>query len=106
MLSILLMAPPAGDGQQGSSLMSFLPLLLIMVVFFFFFIRPQMKKAKDQKIFREALKKGDRVITIGGVHAKVYEVKDATLIIEISDGVRIEIEKSAVSNDGTQIGQK
>ncbi len=103
-LNILLMAPPA-DGQQGGGLMSFLPLLLIMVVFFFFFIRPQMRKAKEQKKFREALKKGDKVITIGGIHAKIQEVKDNSLIIEIADNVRIEVEKSAVTNDVSQIGQ-
>jgi preprotein translocase subunit YajC len=103
-LNILLMGPQA-QGQESGGIMSFLPLLLIMVVFFFFFIRPQMKKAKEQKKFREALKKGDKVITIGGIHAKVYEVKDATLVVEISDNVRIEIEKSGVVNDATQIGQ-
>ena len=104
-LNILLIDPTATGGAQGSGIMSFLPLLLVMVVFFFFFIRPQMKKAKEQKKFREALKKGDKVITIGGIHAKVYEVKDATLVVEISDNVRIEIEKSGVVNDATQIGQ-
>lgn len=104
-LNILLIDPTATSGAQGSGIMSFLPLLLIMVVFFFFFIRPQMKKAKEQRKFREALKKGDKVITIGGIHAKVYEVKDATLVVEISDNVRIEIEKSGVVNDATQIGQ-
>jgi preprotein translocase subunit YajC len=104
LLSILLMAPPA-EGQQGGGIMSFLPLVLIMVVFFFFFIRPQMKKAKEQKKFREALKKGDKVITIGGMHGKVYEVKENTLMVEIANDVRVELEKSAVVNDASQVGQ-
>ncbi|MDP3444800.1 MAG: preprotein translocase subunit YajC [Ignavibacteria bacterium] len=102
-LNILLMAPPAEGGSSGG-IMSFLPLILIMVVFYFFFIRPQMKKAKDQKKFREALKKGDKVITIGGIHGKVNEVKENTIILEVEGGNRLELEKSAIINDSTQVG--
>ncbi|HMM12899.1 MAG TPA: preprotein translocase subunit YajC [Bacteroidales bacterium] len=102
-ISILLFAPPA-EGQQGGGFMSFLPLILIMVVFYFFFIRPQMRKAKEQKQFRESLKKGDKIITIGGVHGKVSEVRETTLIIEVANDVRIEVEKSAVVSDPSQVG--
>ncbi|MBK9290209.1 MAG: preprotein translocase subunit YajC [Bacteroidetes bacterium] len=102
-ISILLFAPPA-EGQSGGGLISFLPLILIMVVFYFFFIRPQMKKAKEQKQFRESLKKGDKVITIGGIHGKVTGVQEQTLRLEIANNVEIEIEKSAVVSDPTQVG--
>ena len=67
MVNFLLFMPPA-EGQESSGWMSFLPLIAIVVVFYFFFIRPQMKKSKEQKKFREALKKGDKIITIGGIH--------------------------------------
>ncbi len=90
------------SGQQGADgksnpFMSMLPLILIIVVFYFFMIRPQMKKNKDQKKFREALKKGDKVITIGGVHGKIIEVNDTTFIIETEGQGRLKIERSAVA---------
>jgi preprotein translocase subunit YajC len=102
-ISILLFAPPA-EGQSGGGIISFLPLILIMVVFYFFFIRPQMKKSKEQKQFRESLKKGDKVITIGGIHGRVTGVQDQTIRLEIANNVEIEIEKSAVVSDPTQVG--
>ena len=79
--SILLFMPPA-EGQEGGGFMSFLPLILIVLVFYLFFIRPQMKKSKDQKKYREALKKGDKIITIGGIHGKIIEVQETTFTIE------------------------
>ncbi len=103
MLHVLLMAPPSGGAQGGSSLMSFLPLVLIFVVFYFFMIRPQMKKTKDQKKYREALKKGDKIITIGGIHGKIAEVNDTTFVIEVEGGNRLKIERSAVSMESTQL---
>ncbi len=90
------MAPPAGSGS-GSSLTSLLPLLLIIVVFYFFFIRPQMKKTKEERKFRENLKKGDKIVTIGGIHGKVLEVAETTIIIEVEGQNRLRIEKSAVA---------
>jgi len=92
--------------SEPSALMQFLPLLLILVVFYFFFIRPQQKKAKDQKKFREALKKGDKVITIGGIHGKVLEVKESTVMIEVGNGIKMTIEKSAIAMDTVGIGDK
>lgn len=102
-LQILLFTPPA-EGQEGGGLISFLPLILIMVVFYFFFIRPQMKKAKEQKNFREALKKGDKVVTIGGIHGKIVDLKDNTIILDVDNGTKLTIEKSAVVADGSQVG--
>lgn len=85
--------------------MSFLPLILIVLVFYLFFIRPQMKKSKDQKKFREALKKGDKIVTIGGIHGKIIEVQETTFTIEVEGQNRLKIEKSAVAMDNTsQIG--
>jgi preprotein translocase subunit YajC len=89
------------QGQQGG-IMSFLPLIAIVVVFYFFMIRPQMKKAKDQKKYIESLQKGDKILTIGGIYGKIVEVReDATLIMEVEDGTRMKISKNAVSNDST-----
>ncbi|NTW23196.1 MAG: preprotein translocase subunit YajC [Lentimicrobium sp.] len=96
--SIILMTPTEG---QGSGYQSLIFLGLIMVVFYFFFIRPQAKKAKDLKKYREALKKGDKIVTIGGIHGKIVEVQETTFTIEVEDGSRLRMEKSAVAGDAT-----
>lgn len=70
---------------------------LILVVFYFFMIRPQMKKQKELKKFRENLAVGDKVVTIGGVHGKVLELSDSTVLIS-SEGTKIRFEKSAISS--------
>lgn len=84
-------------------IMNFVPLILIIVVFYFFMIRPQLKKAKEQKKFRENLKVGDKIVTIGGIHAKVSEIQDTTLMITVEGGVKLKIEKSAVSMDSSSL---
>ena len=88
------MAQPKG-GQ--SPIASFLPIILIVGVFYFFMIRPQMKKQKDEKKFRENLQKGDSVVTIGGIHGKIIEIEAATILVEVAMGTRIRFEKAAVS---------
>ena len=104
LINILLFMPPA-EGQEGGGIMSFLPLILIVLVFYLFFIRPQMKKSKDQKKFREAIKKGDKIVTIGGIHGKIIEVQETTFTIEVEGQNKLRVEKSAVAMDSTsQIG--
>lgn len=105
LLSILLMAPPAEGGESGG-IMSFLPLILVIVVFYFFFIRPQMKKSKEQKKFREDLKKGDDVLTIGGIHGKITKMEETTVIIETEGQTKLKVEKSAVVPRDTPLGQQ
>ena len=75
----------------------------IFVVFYFFMIRPQQKKAKEAKKFIDELKTGDKVVTIGGVHGTVVSIREKTLVVEIdsSKGVRVVIEKSAISKDAS-----
>ena len=79
MLSILL-------AEQASGLMSFLPLIAIVVVMYFFMIRPQVKKQKDEAKFRAGIEKGDKIITLGGIHAKVLEINEDTLLIQADGG--------------------
>jgi preprotein translocase subunit YajC len=97
--SILLQA---SQPSSGMGLMQIVPLLLIVVVFYFFFIRPQMKRSKDQKKFRESLQKGQKVITIGGIHGRIVEIQDTTVTIEVEGQVRLRVEKSAIAIDNTQ----
>jgi preprotein translocase subunit YajC len=91
--------------QSQSPIASFLPIVLIVVVFYFFMIRPQMKKQKEEKKFRESLQKGDSVVTIGGLHAKVVEVETTTVIVEPASGIRLKFEKSAISAN-TNVAEK
>ena len=73
----------------------------MLIVFYMFFIRPQQKKAKDGQKFLEALKKGDKVVTIGGVHGRILKDEDTTFLIEVDTNVKIRVEKSSVSMDAT-----
>ncbi|MBN1650611.1 MAG: preprotein translocase subunit YajC [Bacteroidales bacterium] len=104
LLSIVLMAPT--DGAEQGGFMQFLPLILIIIVFYFFFIRPQMKKSKEQRKFREELKKGDKVVTLGGIHGKILNIDETTVIIETEGQGRLKVVKSAIVPEGTVIGQQ
>ena len=83
--------------------MSFAPFVLIIIVFYFFMIRPQMKRQKELRKYREALKKGDKVITTGGIYGKVAEVKEQFVTVEIADGVKVKMDKSAIVMDMTDV---
>jgi len=102
LLTIFLMQPQ-GSGADANPLGSLLPLVLVIAVFYFFMIRPQMKKQKEVRVFREGIKKGDKVLTVGGIYGKVVEVKDTTVLLEISDGVRIKVDKAGLVKDNTDI---
>jgi preprotein translocase subunit YajC len=90
--------------QQGSSLSGIFMIVLIFVIFWLFFIRPQNKRAKEQQKFRENLKKGDKIVTIGGIHGKVVEVKENTVIVSVDHNASIEFEKSAIIPNASQVG--
>lgn len=92
----LLQAAGAGKGGGWSTLVFFLAIILI---FYFFMIRPQQKKQKKIEEMRNGLQRGDKVVTIGGIHGKIADVKENTFLIEIANDVRIELEKSAVNID-------
>ena len=80
-------------------------ILLLIVVFWMFLIRPQSKKAKEEQKFRDGLKKGDKVVTIGGFHGKVVEVKETTVVISIAPNTEVEVEKTALVQNGARVGQ-
>ncbi len=97
---VLLMAPPGGKGGNDYS---FVFLGLIILVFWFFMIRPQAKKAKEQKKFIQELQKGDKIVTIAGIHGVINKLNDdgTTLQLETSPGTYIKIEKSTISPEWT-----
>lgn len=81
----------------GDAFTSFVPLILIFVIFYFFLIRPQQKKAKEHKGMLAALRRGDQVITQGGVYGKVIKVKDDEAEVEIADGVKVRVVKGTIA---------
>lgn len=96
--AILLMAPPSGQDQ--SPWPTFLMMGGIILVFWLFMIRPQAKKAKEQKKYIDNLQKGDKIVTIAGIHGTVNKVnEDGTLNLEVSPGSYLKIEKSAISQE-------
>jgi preprotein translocase subunit YajC len=95
MLQILLQAPAGG----GFSNIIFIG--AIIIVFYFFMVRPQQKKIRDQKKFRESLTKGANVITVGGLHGKIVAVEDTTVVLEVERGIRLTFEKSSIASEVT-----
>jgi len=92
----------AGNPQQGGGSIQLFLMLAIIAVFYFFMIRPQAKKAKEQKKFIDNLQKGDKIVTLAGIHATVYKInEDGTLQIEVNPGSYLKIEKSAISMEWT-----
>jgi len=88
----------ASAGELGGSMASaFLPLVAIFVIFYFFLMRPQSKKQKETEKMINSLKKGDKVITIGGIHGVVSSLKEKTVIIKVDDDAKIEFNRSAIA---------
>lgn len=97
MLNYILLGAPQGDGSDGSSgMMSIIMIVALIAIFYFFMIRPQSKKQKEIKKFRDAMQKGDKVITAGGIHGKIKEIKDNVIILQVDDNVKITIDKAMV----------
>jgi preprotein translocase subunit YajC len=73
----------------------------IIIVFYFFMVRPQQKKVRDQKKFRESLTKGAQVVTIGGLHGRIVAVEDTTVVLEVERGIRLTFDKTAIASEKT-----
>ena len=96
----LLQSAPAA--QQGGGWTMWAMLALIFVVMWFFMIRPQKKQQKELQNFRDGLKKGDKVVTIGGIYGTVCEVKEGTILMEVDNNVKIRVSKNALVKDFTE----
>lgn len=103
---ILLQAAPAGQNAAGGGWQFWIMMILIFVVFYFFMIRPQQKRQKEIRKFREGLKTGDKVITAGGIYGKIRNVNDTTFQIEIAEGVKIIIDKGSVYPSAADAAQE
>lgn len=96
---LFLMSQPTGAAGQSNPLVTFLPLILVFVVFYFFMIRPQMKKQKEMNNYRSSLKKGDKVVTTGGIYGRIYEVKDNVVTMDVGGDIKLKVDKSALLKD-------
>lgn len=98
---VILQASSAG----GSSMMNMLMIVALIVVFYFFMVRPQQKKQKDIRKFREGLQKGDKVVSAGGIYGRITDIKDNFIVLEIDKGVSIRIDKGSVYPSAIDIEQ-
>ena len=96
----LLQAAPAA--QQGGGMSMWIMLALIFVVMWVFMIRPQKKQQKELQNFRDGLKKGDKVVTIGGIYGTVCEIKEGSILMEVDNNVKIRVNKNALVKDFTE----
>lgn len=97
----------AADGAKGSGNISFFVMIaLIFVVMYFFMIRPQQRKQKELKKFRDGLQKGDKIVTIGGIYGTVSEVKDTYILVDVDSNVRLRFDRTSVLKDPSDLQQK
>ena len=106
MLNSLLLQGAGEAPAGGGGMMSLLMIVMLIAIFYFFMIMPQQKKQKKINAFRDSLKNGDKVITAGGIHGRIREIKDNTVILEIADGVRIKIDKSSIYQSMQEVAEK
>lgn len=96
--TLLAMTPPQGGSAGGGSMISTLIFFaLIFVIFYFMILRPQQKRAKERQGMLESLKKGDKVITSGGLHGRVAGLDEKTVLVEVADNMKLKFERSAIN---------
>lgn len=86
----------AAAGQAGGGMSGIIMIVLMIVIFYFFMIRPQQKKQKELKKQREAMQNGDKVVTAGGIHGRVKETRETTVIVEAAPGVSLKVDRGSV----------
>ncbi len=91
------MAGATGDAQGGGGLLTILPLILMFGIFYVLLIRPQQKKAKEHRGFLENLKRGDKVVTTGGLHGEITGMTDQTVTLEIADKIRVKVGRGYIA---------
>ena len=106
MLNLIFLQDVAEAAQQGNQWSFWIMMILIFVVFYFFMIRPQTKRQKELQKQREAMKKGDKVVTAGGIYGEIKEVQDNAFIITIAKDVTIKVSKESVYADAADAQQE
>ena len=103
MNNLMILLQVEGQGQNGWSM--WVMLILIFVVMWLFMIRPQQKRQKELNSFRDSLKKGDKVVTVGGIYGTVLEVNDNKVMLEIDKDVKIKVDKASLVKDFSEVQQ-
>lgn len=99
LMGMLAMAPnPQGTESSAPAIVQFMPFILIIIVFYFILIRPQQKQAKEQQKLVDSLKTGDQVLMASGIYGTIADVKDKTLLVKVSDNVKIKVLRTAVTS--------
>ncbi len=87
---------PSGDGGGGSMISTLVMFSLIIFIFYFMIIRPQQKRAKERQSLLDSVKKGDKIVTVGGLHGTIIGVEEKTLLIQVADDVKLKFEKTSI----------
>ena len=102
--NFILMAP--AEGGESNQFSFFIMMALMIVVFYFFMIRPQVRKQKEMRNFRDSLKKGDKVITTGGIYGKINNISESVITIDVGNNVILKVDKNAILKDNTDLQQQ
>ena len=102
-LSTLAMGQP---GQGGNPILNFLPFILIIFIFYFMIIRPQQKKQKERQRLLDSIKKGDKVVTVGGAHGTIVGIEDKTVLVQLADNVKVKYDRTAVAQITREGGEE
>jgi len=94
---LIAMAPPQGGQGGGDFMTTILMFAVIIAIFYFMILRPQQKKQKERQKLLESMKKGDKVVTAGGIHGTIVGIEDKTVLLQISDTVKVKVERSSIS---------
>jgi preprotein translocase subunit YajC len=106
MINLAFILQAAAGQKQPSPYSSLIFFAAIILIFYFFMIRPQMKKQKEMKSYREGLKKGDKVVTAGGIYGRIAEVTDKTVMLEIDQNVKVKVDKGSVVRTADDIADQ
>jgi preprotein translocase subunit YajC len=104
-INLILLQSTGAAATGQSPLGMFLPLIAILVIFWIFMIRPQAKRQKELKIFRDSLQKGDKVITTGGIYGKIVSVSDTVIVLQVDENAKITVDKGSVMKDPSDLQQ-
>ena len=97
-LGPMVLLGPAPQGEGGGGMLTFLPLVAIIAIFYFLILRPQKKRQQETQKMLSELRKGDRIVTIGGIHGIIQSVRESTVIVKVDESVKLEFNRAAISN--------
>ncbi len=98
MIHYLIAMAPAGEGGEGAFTGTLIMFLLIIFIFYFLIIRPQQKRQKERQALLDAVKKGDKVVTVGGMHGEIVGIDDKTILLKVADNVKLKLDRSSVNS--------